>query len=213
MRGVCQRDRASTFPSNHSCPLWCLQGPAGALITGRGHIVVSYLGPAQGLVRQADTDTFGEGHLSKSKSKWEWHPLKVCDITWDQQLTLRQKSLSPNDAQLSGALFNACCAHAAPDDLMQSTHRRRGSVALTLTPAVDACQRWVSRKQMPVRRDHTPRFTPQGCVRAGRGQRVCVCVLWAASEDLFIYRRVCVWRRRFGLFSGRVWVIKWRLIM
>lgn len=146
------------------------QGPDGALITSWGHIVASYLSPAQGLVRQADTDTFGEGHLSKSQSKWEWHPMKVCDITWDLQLTLTQKSLSPNDTQLSGALFNARCAHAGPDDLMQ-----RGSISLTLTPAVDGCQRRVSRKQMAVHRDHAPRLTLKGCVRAGWGGRARVC--------------------------------------
>lgn len=167
---------------------------------------MSYLALAQGLVRQSWH--FWEGHFSKSKNQWEWHLVKGHDITWDLQLTLLQKSLYPNYMQLFGALCDVCWSQAGPSELMQSTQKHRGSVCLTLTPAVNTCLRvseWAEHRCLSIMSttytSHIAAlkcaFTSKWCVRAGRTVvdrliRLSACLCFVGSQWGYIYLHMYV---------------------
>lgn len=83
---------------------------------------------------------FWEGHFSKSKSIWEWHPVKGQGITWDIQLTLAQKVIV---CQVHAALW--CLAWYMPLAATALGFYARPIVAMWLCiPGFDTCTQLAS---------------------------------------------------------------------
>lgn len=83
---------------------------------------------------------FWEGHFSKSRSIWEWHPVKGHGITWDIQLTLAQKVIV---CQVHAALW--CPARYVPLAAMAPWFCAQPVVATRLCiPDFDTCSQSAS---------------------------------------------------------------------